>query len=329
MPLDQAARLCLRAEELWRVFSQDANPNVESGDQSWGMSMRILIIGCGYLGHRAAEMFLRRGDIVTALTRSPQRAEEWRKEGIEPIVGDVLAPESLAQLPEVDRCVYAVGYDRTATADKRTVYVEGLRNVLNAVQSRVRHFLYVSSTSVYGQNFGEWVDESSPTQPTSPDGQICREAELLVQNAFSDTQAENRAVILRLAGIYGPGRLIGRREQLIKQVPIQANPEGWLNLIHVDDAVLVLEALTDPRRIQNGFPAPVYLVSDEAPLRRREFYETFAQLLGAPAPRFETSESQGLNKRCDSRRVRTELGVTLRYPNALKAIEGLLVASDR
>lgn len=286
--------------------------------------MRILIVGCGYLGHRAAKMFLQRGDTVAALTRSPERAEEWRGEGIDPVVGDVLDPSSLALLPEVDLCLYSVGYDRNASADKRTVYVDGLENVLSAIQSKAERLIYVSSTSVYGQNAGEWVDENSPTEPTGPDGQICRDAELLVHRYFPSTRGGHRAVILRLAGIYGPGRLIGRKEQLMNQVPLKADPEGWLNLIHVDDAVQVLERLTVSEQIASGFPAALYLVSDETPLRRSEFYGAFAQRIGAPSPRFEVTGGHRLNKRCDSTRVRTDLGLTLSYPNAITALEGLL-----
>jgi nucleoside-diphosphate-sugar epimerase len=277
--------------------------------------MHILIIGCGYVGLRAARQWLERGETVSALTRSPLRADEWREMGMSPIVGDVLDPDSLRQLPAADLCLYAVGFDRSAPDAKRSVYVEGLRNVLTATASRIPRLIYVSSTSVYGQSRGEWVNEESPCEPESEGGRICLEAEQVIREfdrraeCGPDTIASRRSVILRSAGIYGPGRLIGRREQFRKQEPLPGNPDAWLNLIHVEDLVQIILLLAE---WDGG--ATTYLACDSRPVRRREFYEALAVRMGTPPPRFSSESESSLNKRCDSTRLRRELGLELRFP---------------
>src|SRR4051812_34916957 len=124
--------------------------------------MSTLIIGCGYLGRRLAAQLVRGGERVYGTVRSPGRAGEIAGIGVEPIIADVLQPETLDQLPAVERVFYAVGFDRSAGAAMRDVYVDGLQNVLDRLPNSVRRFVYASSTGVYGQTSGEWVDEESP-----------------------------------------------------------------------------------------------------------------------------------------------------------------------
>ena len=137
---------------------------------------RVLIVGCGYLGERAARRWLTDGAEVWTVTRSPQRAEEWRRQGFHPVVADLLKPVQWPDLPEFDMMLYAVGFDRTSGATKREVYVNGLEPLLAVLSPRVRRWVYVSSTSVYGQSAGEWVDESSPCEPQEENGRICLDA---------------------------------------------------------------------------------------------------------------------------------------------------------
>ncbi len=283
--------------------------------------MRKLLIGCGYLGERVAKEWLRQGDEVWALTRSTANAERFASFGLKPVIGDVLDPESLRKLPAAETVVYAVGFDRASQTSKRTVYVDGLSNVLQQVGAMCERFLYVSSTSVYGQDAGERVDESSPTTPTEESGCICRDAEAVVRQAKSD------ANVLRLAGIYGPGRLLARVEQLRRGERLAGNPEAWLNLIHVDDAVrAVLAAET------RGVPGATYLVCDDRPLRRREYYAELAKQAGATAPQFEelaadSAERRRLNKRCVNQRLRDELRVELQFPTVIEGLRSLPAAT--
>src|SRR4051794_12365321 len=156
-----------------------------------------LLVGCGYLGSRVADLLRRAGDTILATTRKPERADELRRAGYEPVLLDVLRP---APLPRVDAVVYAVGMDRSAGVSMRAVYVDGLANVLATLQGMPR-FVYVSSTSIYGPISGE-VDERTTPMPTDDAGQVILDAEATLRRHRPD------AVVLRFAGIYGPGRLI-------------------------------------------------------------------------------------------------------------------------
>lgn len=277
-----------------------------------------LVIGCGYLGQRVAVRWQQQGHRVLALTRRPHRADQFRQLGLQPIVGDVLDPASLQQLPRVGSVVYCVGYDRGAGKSMREVYVDGLRNVLAALPV-VDRFLYVSSTGVYGQCHGEDVDETAATDPQEESGQVVLEAEHVLRQSRPD------ALLLRFAGIYGPGRLI-RRQAIEAGELLVGDPEKWLNLIQVEDgaeAVLAAEA-----RAQAG---QIYNVCDDRPARRREFYTHLARLLGAPEPRFVAPRPdqplpghERTHRRILNGRLREEIGLQLRYPSHLEGLPASL-----
>lgn len=278
-------------------------------------AMKKLVIGCGYLGTRVANAWLANGDDVLALTRSTANATALRELGIQPIVGDVMDADSLKALPQADSLLYAVGYDRTSGRSQREIYVEGLKNVISEVGSRIRQVIYISSTSVYGQSSGEWIDEHSESVPSQPGGQACLEAERRLWDLASSQSASPKVCVLRLAGIYGPGRLLRRIDALKSREPLRGNSEAWLNLIHVDDAAQAVRACET-----FGQLGETYLVCDDRPIRRREYFERLAALVGAPPPIFEsTSESNTssaeLNKRCSNRKMRDALQVRLIYPD--------------
>lgn len=282
-----------------------------------------LIIGCGYLGRRVAARWLARGDSVYALTRSESNSRELHSLGIRPIVGDVTRPDSLTNLPQVDTVLHAVGFDRNAGPSKREVYVNGLQNVLPAVADRCHRFLYVSSTSVYGQENGERVDESSPCAPTTESGEICRAAEQLVEALEGDSLG----IVLRLAGIYGPDRLLSRIEAIRDGLALPGPRDAWLNLIHVDDAALVVEHVA-----AQEMPDRLLLVSDDEPIRRHHYYETLAKNLHAPVPQFDDNSiarhTRGLNKRCDNSRLR-QAGIELQFPSFETGLEHALASAQR
>jgi nucleoside-diphosphate-sugar epimerase len=266
--------------------------------------MDSLIIGCGYLGSRVAALWRDQGRRVFALTRHKEHAVALRAQGIEPILGDVLNPKSLEALPRVDTVLHAIGWDRKSGASMRQVYVDGLKNVLDV--PRPGRFIFISSSSVYGQTDGGWVDEDSPTEPHEESGRIVLDAERLLRESLPE------AVILRFGGIYGPGRLL-RQKTIEAGEPIVGDADKWLNLIHVDDgarAVLAAETKGRPRRIYN--------ICDDEPVRRREFYTELARVLGAPPPRFvapppdqPTPPHEKANRRTRNRRMREELEVEL------------------
>lgn len=253
-----------------------------------------LIIGCGYLGIRVAALWRKEGERVVATTRS--RMVELRALGIEPIACNVLDPESCRSLPQADTVLHCVGFDRGSGAGMREVYVRGLENVL-ANLPKPKRLLYVSSTSVYGQSGGEEVDEDSATEPEAENGRIVLDAEQLLRRFFPE------AVILRFAGIYGPGRDF-TRQAIAKGGPLEGDPDRWLNLIHVEDgAAAILAAEKDAR------PGAIYNVSDGHPVRRRDYYDFLASQMNLPPPRFAGRDGRHVpNRRISNRRLRDELG---------------------
>lgn len=274
--------------------------------------MRVLIVGCGYLGQRVAERWQAAGCEVSVTTRSPVRAAEFQQRGWRPIVADLCEPSTLESLPTVDLMLVAVGYDRQSGRTQREVYVDGLHHLLRAMQGRCPSVISISSSSVYGQQAGEWVDEDSVCEPVQPGGQCCLDAEALVRDFW--TTSTRTATVLRLSGIYGPGRLLSRTVQLTRQEPLAGSPAAWLNLIHVDDAAAAVLAAGQ------SSASGLYLVSDDEPVRRGDYYQQLAELIGAPPPLFDESQparhgAGGINKRCCNTRLKHNLGITLQYPN--------------
>ncbi len=280
--------------------------------------MDRLIVGCGYLGRQVARLWLARGDRVFAATRG--RAEELRALGVEPVVCDLMTGEGLERLPPARTVVHCVGFDRTAGATMRDVYVGGLRNVLERLPPPGR-FVYVSSTGVYGQIEGEEVDETAPTEPAEESGRVILEAEQQLRSRLPG------AVLLRFAGIYGPGRVL-RRQAVAAGEPLASDPDRWLNLIHVEDGAAAILAADQP-----AAAGGVFNVADDHPTRRRAFYEELARLLRAPAPRFVRPDPfagaplpphERANRRVSNRRLRTELGLSLRYPSFREGLPSCL-----
>ncbi len=285
--------------------------------------MDKLIIGCGYLGIRVARRWLDAGHRVWATTRNAMHAGELERLGIRPVICDVVRPESLKALPEVNTIVYTVGLDRTSGQSMREVYVTGLSSVLNQNGRNPRpvgRFIYVSSTGVYGQTGGEWVDETAATEPAGESGRIVLEAERAL---LAHRQALPSATVLRFAGIYGPGRLLRRKEQLKAGTPLEGDAQAWLNLIHVEDGAAAVLAVED-----RG-DSPVYNVCDNEPVRREVYFSYLADLLGTSAPRFEstTGSSDRANRRISNRKLRA-LGWEPRYPTFREGLRASLVDGE-
>ena len=263
------------------------------------------------------------GKRVYIVTRSHERAGRFAAQGYSPIVADVLRPQSLADLPAADTVLYAIGHGRGTSPTVREIFVDGLRSVLGALPSATGKFIYISSTGVYAQSQGEWVDELSPCEPQRQGGRACLAAEqLLAAHALG-----NRAIVLRLAGLYGPER-IPNAELIRGGKPIAAPERGYLNLIHVDDAASVVLAAEE-----RAHPPCTYVVSDGHPVLRRTYYEELARLLHAPGARFELPPSDApaavratSDKRANSARMTAELGVKLAYPSYREGLAAIVAA---
>jgi nucleoside-diphosphate-sugar epimerase len=281
--------------------------------------MTKLILGCGYLGLRVGRRWLADGGEVVGLVRSPERAEGLSREGIRPIVADVTRPETLRDLPPAETVLYSVGFDPSGGKSRWEVYVEGLGHALQALRPDTPRLIFISSTGVYGEADNGWVDEDSPCHPARESGRALLAAEkLLAAHPLASC-----GVILRLAGLYGPGRL-PRASELLSEKPLARSSGSFVNLIHVDDAAAVVLAAEVRAR-----PPCTYVVSDGHPAERRAYDEYVARLLGARKPQFveRAAEDGGRDgggtvdagrgrggKRVRNRRMLKELRVRLLYP---------------
>jgi nucleoside-diphosphate-sugar epimerase len=290
-----------------------------------GAAMSSLIFGCGYLGRRVANRWQSLSDAVHVVTRSDSKAAEFERDGFRVIVADVLQPNTLANLPAVDSVLYAVGYDRATKASRHEVYFDGLRNVLDALPAAIGKFIYVSSTGVYGQSHDEWVDENSPCEPVREGGKAC----LAAEQWLSAHPLGQRAIVLRMAGLYGPGR-IPNAAAIRAGEPIGVAEHGYLNLIHVDEAAHVIVELDRQTR-----PPRTFIVSDGHPVERREYYCELARLLGASPPTFETPTADSpagsraeTSKRASNKRLVAELSPTFDYPTYREGLAAI-VAEDQ
>lgn len=291
--------------------------------------MAKLVIGCGYLGRRVALAWLGGGETVYALTRSPVRARSLEALGLKPLVGDVARPAELPACPAVDTILHAVGFDRLGGHDKRTVYVDGLANVLawTAASAAAPHarLIHIGSSSVYGQTSGEAVDEDSPCEPATESGRIC----LAAERVLTEHPAWGpRAIRLRLTGIYGPGR-VPRRDAILRGEPIATVADGTLNLIHVDDAVAAVRA------VEVCTPPQLFCVSDDRPLERRAYYEAIAKHLGAPPvtivpppPDAPVAERAQADKQVRNLKLRNVLGWVPQYPDCLAGLAAIFREED-
>ncbi|MFH5805734.1 NAD-dependent epimerase/dehydratase family protein [Alienimonas sp. DA493] len=282
------------------------------------MSQTRLVLGCGYLGRRVAARWQEAGHRVVCLTRSPETAAEFERRGWGAVVGDVTDAESLKALPTPDVVLHAVGYDRGSDRSREQVAAEGTANAWDSPAGGARRYIYISTTGVYAQSDGAWVDEESPTEPDSDGGRANLAAEQIVRYRFGGRAGVG--VVLRPSGIYGPGRVMRSAEQVRAGEPVRGRADAWLNLVHVDDlAAAVCLAADAPE------PDDLFLVSDDRPLTRREYYGLLAERLGGPEPTFtgEGGRVDGLGKRCRNAAIKEYLGWSPRFPTAA---EGLIDA---
>jgi nucleoside-diphosphate-sugar epimerase len=282
-----------------------------------------LVFGCGYLGERVARRWLSHGDRVFAATRAAERAKALQHSGLLPIVCDVTVPQTLQGLPDVKTVLFAVSHDHRSGQSTEDTHVTGLRNVLYALPGSVERLIYISTTGVYHQRDGSWVDEDSPTLPNRASAL----AHLRAEHALGEHPLGRRSIVLRLAGIYGPNRIPRLRELQSGQF-IEDDANGFLNLIHVDDACAAIVAA------EQSCPTPeLMIISDGQPVLRREFYAFAAALLDRmPQPTGVAAQDgtvalarrSDTNKRCLNQRMRDRLQLRLAYPSYRQGLSAIL-----
>lgn len=309
------------------------------------MSVTRIIFGCGYLGLRVGKRWRQSGDHTIAVSRYEQLGPVPTPAGAAGMftaTGDVTQPATLEWMEThfgqrgvmgtpLESLLYAVGYDRTSNANIHSVYAGGLQNVLAALPCPVTRAIYISTTGVYGTAGGEWVDEGTPTDPQREGGR----ASLAAERVLAEHPLGTRSAILRLAGIYGPGR-VPYIDKLRAGEPLAVPSAGWLNLIHVDDAARIVVAVDRwlaARELSDG--PHVFCVSDGTPVQRGEYYAKVARLIGAPPPAFTTpppgspaAARAGSDRRVSNAKLLREVGVTLEYPSYHQGLAAILQAPD-
>lgn len=275
------------------------------------MSERILLAGCGDLGERVAQRLRAHGDEVWALRRQPPARG---MHGMHWLRGDLTDPASLRELPAgITRLVYLPA---PATRDKaayRAIFVDGLRHLLDALDRRkLARVLFVSSSAVYGEHDGDWVDEATPTDPPGFNGAVLLEAEQWL------AEQSLPSIVLRLAGLYGPGRLQLIERLRAGQLRVPRETPHWANRIHVDDAAAAIAHL-----LQLKSPQPLYLGVDDTPMPLDELYDFLAALIDAPLPAEGAAPAGVGSKRLRNARLRAS-GWVPQWPDAREGYAALL-----
>lgn len=262
----------------------------------------ILIVGAGRLGIAVAARRQSAGERVLALRRSPQDMPE----GVELVLSDVTRPDAFACIGEpVHRVVYCVGPDSRTPEDYERSFVIGLLNLLKWLRTtgQAPRLLFVSSTAVYAQVEGEWVNEESETAPTSPNSRLLLDAEQLVR-AYG-----GEGLVLRLAGLYGPNSP-SLLERVRRGLAPQSPGTRYVNRIHLTDAAAAVEHL-----LLLEAPAPVYIGVDDAPASEEAILVWLLEQFNLPLPVFSNRPAQAVqpNKRCSNARLK-QTGFSLQFP---------------
>jgi nucleoside-diphosphate-sugar epimerase len=230
---------------------------------------------------------------------------------VTPLALDLCAPGAAAELPrDLDAVVACQSAGADGAEAYRRAYVDATRALLETIRAsgRPATFVYTGSTGVFGQRDGGDVDEESPPAPASPAAEVLVEAERLVLGADAPGL---RANLLRLSGLYGPGRNWPVERVRSGQIALGPGDGTWLNLCHLDDAVVAVLAV-----LERGVPGRVYHASDAEPVRRRDLVTWVAGRLGIPPPRLPAGGSGPTlpDRRIHAERTRADLGTSLRHP---------------
>jgi nucleoside-diphosphate-sugar epimerase len=295
----------------------------------------VLVVGTGYLGTQVARLARLEGARVFATTRRTDRFASLAAAGLHPVRYDWTERSSegnlpLSQLSVAPRILISVSYDRKCRHSRYESQVGGLRNLLQVLPSDAR-ICYISTTGVYHQSDGRWVDETSPTHPDREGGRVHLQAESMLHAM----RPECPWSVLRLAGIYGPGR-VPRAADVIAGRPIESPELGFLNLIHVRDAASAVLAswrhLSEfAQRPAVGMQSRLYVVGDDSPVLRGDFYREIARQcgvgaarVGGPVPGAPVQMRSNSNKRVWNRKLRRDLLPSLIFPDYRRGLADLL-----
>jgi len=280
----------------------------------------ILIAGCGDVGMTLGEDLVQARHRVWGLRRHPNILPVE----IHPLVADLADPASLRTLPKaLDYVFYTAAPDGYSEASYQAVYENGIHHLLAALQDagqNPRRIFLTSSTSVYAQHQGEWVDEDSPAEAISFSARSIRSGEdLLWQGPYP-------ATVVRFGGIYGPGRT--RLLNSVRQGKATCVESLYTNRIHRDDAAAVLHHL-----MRVAEPAALYLGVDDQPAPQCQVMGWLAKQLGVSEPAVtaasgKTEARMRANKRCRNTRLLAS-GFRFRYPSYKEGYKALLKSFEQ
>ncbi|TWT73127.1 SDR family oxidoreductase [Allorhodopirellula solitaria] len=298
----------------------------------------LLVVGCGYLGVRVGEQARARGWTVSATTRN--RLQTLAQQDFFPLSFDWNDTRDLGTIDrairehDIDRVLISVSYDRNSRVGRFDSQVGGLARLLQQIRVTSEQtgratpdICYISTTGVYHQTGGEWVDEYSTTRPQRDGGR----AHLIAEAKLRSCLGERPWTILRLSGIYGPGR-VPRAADVRAGRPIASPPQGHLNLIHVDDAAsAVIAALSWGDRDDAARRERLYVASDDRPIMRRQFYEEIARQTRSAAPTFLPAAGDGpsryrseTDKQIWNHRCKRDLVAQWEYPTFVEGLRAIL-----
>ena len=244
--------------------------------------MKVVIVGCGYVGLELSRQLAKRDHDVTGVRRSEAGRESIEAVGeavdngsVEAVLADATDPESLVSLPDADAVVFAASSGGRGAEAAREVYVGGLRRVIEEYGSREtlpERLVYTSSTGVYGDHDGAWVDEETTINPTTEKTRVLAEAERVAIEATAEFGMNG--TVARFAGLYGPDRY--RLERYLNG-PVTS---GYLNMVHRDDAAGAIRYLLEADQARDEF----VLVVDDEPVDKHTFADWLADECGVARP---------------------------------------------
>jgi nucleoside-diphosphate-sugar epimerase len=287
--------------------------------------MRVVVLGCGYVGIELGRQLVDRGHDVVGVRRSADGVNAIERAGFEGAQADVTDATAVASLPDADALVFAASSGGRGADAAREVYVDGLQTALGEYATREdppRRLVYTSSTGVFGDHGGNWVTEDTPISPTTAKTRVLASAEAIALAA--DRLYGIDGTVARFAGLYGPDRY--RLERYVDG-PVT---EGYLNMVHRDDAAGAVRFLLETDRGRGD----VVHVSDDEPASKWAFADYLADACGEPEPEKQTTEERladgdlsaaaerriRAEKRVDNDRLR-ELGYEFRYPTYREGYE--------
>jgi len=280
--------------------------------------MRVAILGCGYVGLELARQLQEAGHEPIGVRRSAAGIDAIESAGVRAVRADVTDATDLAAVPEVDALVFAASSGGRGAEAAREIYVEGLRTAIEAFGTRALppdRLVYTSSTGVYGDHGGDWVDEETPLSPGTEKTRALAEAERIALEEASE--AGIAGTVARFAGLYGPDRY--RLERYLDG-PVT---EGYLNMVHRADAAGAVRFLLD----RNLARDEVVLVVDDEPVDKHAFADWLAAEAGRDSPPKQSVEERlagadlsatardrvRAQKRCSNAKLRG-LGYEFAYP---------------